>query len=379
MPDIPSCDIALPVSNGIETTFFVQITPAPSMQCEATIDLTTPDGVIIKKNAFALNQLTHSTSTKSQCAMLILKDLSEVSQGACFRLKCNSLYYSSYAAFYPTGVTYTDTISSSDTGITKQTQLVKMKGSSSAHTIKIRSFRVYYYGSNGVPYDVENVKISVIHEATGTEVYNTSVGDGYKDVEFSLSLTDGDLYIIYAQYRQDYVQETLNINIQHSGIIYGDPVKETTYSNLLRRVDDNNFAIIKYSCDEDAFGFPFSHTLADGTHPYLQLQLPIILNKPQYKQTDKIYETLSGKRIVLYATINKEYEAQTEYIHDDWHQKNIIALCCDHVTINGESLVRSESYEINWEDYTETECGIKLAMATFKMQANINQRNSNHG
>ena len=154
---------------------------------------------------------------------------------------------------------------------------------------------------------------------------------------------------------------------------------EIVYSNLLQRVQPHKYAEVRYSCDEDAFGFPFSPLLADGTHPYLQLMLPIVLRKPQLKQSDKVYETLTGKRIVIYATINKEYEAQTEYIHEDWHEKNVIALCCDHISIDGESLVRSESYEVNWDEYTETECGTKLAMATFKMQANINQRNSNHG
>ncbi len=149
------------------------------------------------------------------------------------------------------------------------------------------------------------------------------------------------------------------------------------YSNLLRYVsnDDGYLSWISYYCNEEQFGFPF--TKQKRTKSYMRLSLPIRISKPQYKQTDKIYENRNGEQIVLYATINKEYEGETDYIPEEWHEKIVTALSCDEVYINGERVTKSDSYEIDQDNYTYSDCGIRLTRATFKVKTNVTQRNSN--
>lgn len=149
------------------------------------------------------------------------------------------------------------------------------------------------------------------------------------------------------------------------------------YSNLLRYVsnEDGYLSGLAYYCNEEQFGFPF--TKQKQTKSYMQLALPIRISKPQYKQTDKIYENRNGEQIVLYATINKEYEGETDYIPEEWHEKIVTALSCDEVYINGERVTKSDSYEIDQDNYTYSDCGIRLTRATFKVKTNVTQRNSN--
>lgn len=372
MPEIPTCDMPLPVGDGMQTAFFVQ------GDADAQIDIVTPDGILIKSDAVQVSRMKEGNG-ESIYQHAILQDISMVRPGACFRLKYTPIHFSVYVTYGYDDNKYQVPMTGSIGQVLKR-QLAKLKVQKTTfYTLRIPSCRIYRVGSNGVPYGITG-SITVVSENSGNTLFQAYTAEQHKDIVFQGVMYEGEVFTINAEFPipSDGLNQTAYV--YHSKIVFTDQYQgETVYSNLLQRVQPHKYAEVRYSCDEDAFGFPFSPLLADGTHPYLQLMLPIVLRKPQLKQTDKIYETLTGKRIVIYATINKEYEAQTEYIHEDWHEKNVIALCCDHIAIDGESLVRSESYEVNWDEYTETECGTKLAMATFKMQANINQRNSNHG
>lgn len=146
------------------------------------------------------------------------------------------------------------------------------------------------------------------------------------------------------------------------------------YSNLLHIVEDSDgLALIKYVCDEDAFGFPFG----SGGTKYLRQWVPIRIDDPQFKISDKTYEKLNGEKVVLYAAISKEYNLETEYIPEEWHDKLIAALCSDHVFIDGVSLNKSGEYSIEWDKYTTADCGKKIVRGTCKMTTNFNIRNSN--
>lgn len=380
IPEIPSCDMPLPIGDGTNTTFFAKVAHENGGSNKTTIDIVKPDGELIKANAIQLYPL-YKNGALSMYAKAEMKDISDVRPGACFRLRCNM---HGFDKIQECSAQDTEIPTASITaGITYQEHLVPyIIAPSDRFTLNIENFRVFYYGSNGVPYNNELITTIIIRGEDEDEIYATSdyISGGGKDIAISVTANKGTTLHIIAAYRLNTAINSDKIIIHHSGIdsLYNEYMEES-YSNLLQRVQPHKYAMVTYYCDEDAFGFPFSHKLNGGVPCVLSQMLPIILRKPQLKQNDKVYETLTGKRIVIYATINKEYEAQTEYIHEDWHEKNVIALCCDHISIDGESLVRSESYEVNWDEYTETECGTKLAMATFKMQANINQRNSNHG
>lgn len=156
--------------------------------------------------------------------------------------------------------------------------------------------------------------------------------------------------------------------------IYDDEEGVEYYSNLLRRYENpkGEFALLSYTCDTETFDLPFT------TSRPVRQWLPIWLNKPAYNQKDEIYEKLSGERVVLYATINKELNAQTDYIPESWHERIVLALSCDDVRVNGVKLTKSDNYDIDWDNHTENHCGVWLARATWKMAANVTSRNSNN-
>lgn len=162
--------------------------------------------------------------------------------------------------------------------------------------------------------------------------------------------------------------------------------ERSEYSNILRYVNNEDGYLSKlwYFCNEPQFGIPFfAKEISVGNRKIYtkfgeEVSLPIRLSKPQFKQTDKIYEKLNGEQVVLYATINKEYEGETDYIPEDWHEKIVTALSCDEVYINNERVTKSDSYEIDQDNYTYSDCGQRLVRATFKVKTNITQRNSNY-
>lgn len=150
------------------------------------------------------------------------------------------------------------------------------------------------------------------------------------------------------------------------------------YSNLLINDPDAELSQVKYLCKENAFGLVFGKNDDDGEYFYLQQAIPINLHSPQYGQEDKIYTKLSGEQVTLYSQVTKEYNGETDYIPMEWHEKILLALTCDEVYINGERVTKSDNYEIDHENCTYTDCGIKLMRATFKVKANVTQRNSNY-
>lgn len=136
----------------------------------------------------------------------------------------------------------------------------------------------------------------------------------------------------------------------------------------------DDFAKLKYYCDEDAFGFPFS-TMDN----YPEVALPIRLHSPQNVQDNKTYVKADGSVVTLYAKYYKEWECETEYLPEDMHDKIVAALSCDVVLINNVRVTKSDKYEVDWDKY-DIACDdeTKLAKATFKVRANITQRNSNY-
>ncbi|MBQ9602438.1 MAG: hypothetical protein IJR42_01335 [Paludibacteraceae bacterium] len=139
--------------------------------------------------------------------------------------------------------------------------------------------------------------------------------------------------------------------------------------------DSERFAFVKYRCDEDALGFPFSQEPTK----YVSIDLPIRLHSPQLVQDEKTYVKANGEVVTLYAKYYKEWDGETEYLSAEMHDKIVAALSCDEVYINGKRVTKSEKYEIAWDAY-DLDCDgeTKLAMATFKVREHITQRNSNY-
>ena len=146
------------------------------------------------------------------------------------------------------------------------------------------------------------------------------------------------------------------------------------YSNpIIFSHDADEFSVLRYRCYEEAFGFPF-----DGTK-YVSIYLPIRIHSPQNVQDDKTYVKADGSVVTLYAKYYKEWEGETEYLSEEMHDKIVAALSCDEVYINGRRVTKTDKYQIKWENYYfDCDGETKLAKATFKVRANITQRNSNY-
>lgn len=149
--------------------------------------------------------------------------------------------------------------------------------------------------------------------------------------------------------------------------------EEKIFSSILQRVNREDFSHVQYRCTNSEFGFPFGE-VADS---WVRCWLPIKLSKPQFSQSDKTYTKRTGEVVVLYAEITKEYDATTDYVDADFHEKIVTALSCDEVLIDDEPFYKSDKYNIEWDNHSYDERGAKVAMATFKVKSSIMKRNSN--
>lgn len=178
-----------------------------------------------------------------------------------------------------------------------------------------------------------------------------------------------------------YVSRRISGLLYYAGLSVGDRFvlrsyngSTYKYTGVLVRVPGDGMTHLRYSCNEDAFGFPFSD---DGGE--VAFSLPILLSAPQFIQEDKTYVKANGEVVTLYAKYYREWEGETEYLSAEMHEKIMVALSCDNVYTNGLHVAKSDKYEIAWDQY-DLDCdGVtKLARATFKVRENITQRNSNY-
>lgn len=242
------------------------------------------------------------------------------------------------------------------------------------YTLKIPKIYVRYWGSNGVPYQqYANIQIS----AGSQIIFNQSAYFYPADIERTFTANSSFRLSVRVQFGYYTGGRTSGDAFTFefaSSATLKDAIGVDWYSNLLRRYENpkGELALLSYTCDTETFDLPFT-----SSRPIRQW-LPIWLNKPAFNQKDEIYEKLSGERVVLFATINKELQAQTDYIPEWWHERIVLALSCDKVFVNGTRLTKSDNYDIDWDNHTEADCGVWLAKAKWKMVANVTSRNSNN-
>lgn len=242
------------------------------------------------------------------------------------------------------------------------------------YTLKIPKIYVRYWGSNGVPYQqYANIQIS----AGSQIIFNQSAYFYPADIECTFTANSSfrlSVRVQFGYYTGGRTSGDAFTFEMTSGATLVDAIGVDWYSNLLRRYENpkGELALLSYTCDTETFDLPFT-----SSRPIRQW-LPIWLNKPAFNQKDEIYEKLSGERVVLFATINKELQAQTDYIPEWWHERIVLALSCDKVFVNGTRLTKSDNYDIDWDNHTEADCGVWLAKAKWKMVANVTSRNSNN-
>ena len=146
-------------------------------------------------------------------------------------------------------------------------------------------------------------------------------------------------------------------------------------SNVFHKETDCCFVSkIEYSNNEDAFGFTYPTGITNSVN------LPFFLHSPKYPVNEKIYRQTNGLYRRLSADIEKEYESETDYVDEQFHDKFITALKHDTVIITSnrlgftEQMSQQGDYSLDWNskiDFT--------SKAEFKLRKYFNGKNNNCG
>lgn len=99
-----------------------------------------------------------------------------------------------------------------------------------------------------------------------------------------------------------------------------------------------------------------------------RIRLPFYLTRPQFPTESNVFRLANGKRKTLSGIVMKTFEGETDNLPKEIHERLIIALKHDDVTIEGKYLATGVSldgdYEIDWNKFLD----YPLAKASFKAQ-----------
>jgi len=99
-----------------------------------------------------------------------------------------------------------------------------------------------------------------------------------------------------------------------------------------------------------------------------RIRLPLYLKTPQFPTEANRFRLSNGESKTLSVTIRKQYNAVTDYMSQTMHQRLVVALNHDTVSIEGDRYVGGVSvdgdYEITWPDFLD----YPLGQATVKIQ-----------
>lgn len=109
-----------------------------------------------------------------------------------------------------------------------------------------------------------------------------------------------------------------------------------------------------------------------------RVRLPFYLTRPQFPNESNVFRLANGTRKTLSAIIFKTFEGETDNLPKEIHERLIIALKHDDVTIEGRYLITGVSldgdYEIDWNKFLD----YPLAKGAFKVQVTpFNYSNDN--
>jgi hypothetical protein len=167
------------------------------------------------------------------------------------------------------------------------------------------------------------------------------------------------------------VPKCFRVRLAYDSYDTGDAT--SVVSNLFHRDDGKHTSRLSYLCDSSEFDFTYTSDAQLN-----RVRLPMLLNNPQYPQSDSIYKRFTGKRVTLSATIDKEWELETGYLSDALHEKLLVALSHDSIWVDGKSYTKSDEYSIDWGSPLEQN-GEKTAKASCKVSENVTYRNSSGG
>lgn len=99
-----------------------------------------------------------------------------------------------------------------------------------------------------------------------------------------------------------------------------------------------------------------------------RIRLPFYVTRPQFPTESNVFRLANGARKTLSAVILKTFEGETDNLPREIHERFIIALSHDDVTVEGRYYLGGVSldgdYEIDWTKFLD----FPLAKASFKVQ-----------
>jgi hypothetical protein len=109
-----------------------------------------------------------------------------------------------------------------------------------------------------------------------------------------------------------------------------------------------------------------------------RVRLPFYITRPQFPTEQNVFRLADGSSKTLSAVVRKVYEGETNYFPEALHERLVIALKHDDVTIEGYRYLGGVStegdYEIEWNNFLD----YPIAKASFKVQVTpFNYSNDN--
>lgn len=144
-------------------------------------------------------------------------------------------------------------------------------------------------------------------------------------------------------------------------------------------------SVIKYKCSEDSFGFDYTHPYVIGLttfQMYNKIRLPFYITEPQFNEKDTVFTLSNGMKKLLSSRVEIEYEAQTDWMPKQWHERLAIARSHDEFYVENvnagypitQQFMKSSDYEISWNRFLDH----PTAQAKFKLnKIPYNNVNSN--
>jgi hypothetical protein len=92
-----------------------------------------------------------------------------------------------------------------------------------------------------------------------------------------------------------------------------------------------------------------------------RIRLPFQILRPQFPTDASVFRFADGTSKMVSSTVKKQYEGETDYLPAKWHERLVIALSHDNVTIEGDvylgSVVRDGDYTIDWPKFMDYPTG----------------------
>lgn len=105
-----------------------------------------------------------------------------------------------------------------------------------------------------------------------------------------------------------------------------------------------------------------------------RVRLPLYLKTPQFPTEANRFRKSNGETQTLSVVIHKNYNLQTDYMNDNMHQRLVIALNHDNVTIEGDKYVGGVAMEgqyeisnVDWLDYPIRQASTTIQVTPFDM------------